>query len=474
MQRVIVAKNLRSAQNGTLIGAVVKMCIPFIVILPGLLGMAVLMNADNSPMVLVPENDARANITLHTYNDVLPLLMGKYLGPGLLGLGVTAMIAGFMSGMAGNVSAFATVWTYDVYKPLLNKNASDHHYLNMGRLCSLVGVFISIGTAYFLFMFSNVLEFFQALGLFFLIPLFAVVILGMTWKKCTPTGVFWGFLVGIVSAVGMYAFVHTFLDGHRPVPQVAFAKDAVVKLQEVAVKGEKDHDGKETPEMRQILSVTVEKGKVNLINVPFTYAGSKQSFASGTMTIKGAAVELPVSFVDKERNRLETVHPDAKTKRIEMARLVSNSINVGEEPLAAVKVLAPEVKLADSGESAQFGVEAVPVILQPGVEVTAQDVTQYFVPSSFNRLHNNLIARSWKAEPIGVYMYCALWSFLLAVFVAVGLSVFTAPRPETELKDLVMGLTKIPDEGPCPWYQRPVLWAVLVLIGLTTINIILR
>jgi hypothetical protein len=94
----------------------------------------------------------------------------------LLGLGVTAMIAGFMSGMAGNVSAFATVWVYDVYKPPFNKNASDHHYLNMGRLCALVGVGVSIGTAYALFYFSNVLEFFQALGMFFLIPLFAVVI----------------------------------------------------------------------------------------------------------------------------------------------------------------------------------------------------------------------------------------------------------------------------------------------------------
>ena len=78
-----------------------------------------LLNPDGSPMVLVAESDPRANITHHTYNDVLPLLMGKYLGPGLLGLGVTAMIAGFMSGMAGNVSAFATVWTYDVYRPLI-------------------------------------------------------------------------------------------------------------------------------------------------------------------------------------------------------------------------------------------------------------------------------------------------------------------------------------------------------------------
>ena len=119
VQRVIVAKNLRSAQNGTIIGAVLKMCVPLIVTIPGLLGLAVLLNPDGSPLVLVPESDPRANITHHTFNDVLPLLMGQYLGPGLLGLGVTAMIAGFMSGMAGNVSAFATVWTYDVYRPLL-------------------------------------------------------------------------------------------------------------------------------------------------------------------------------------------------------------------------------------------------------------------------------------------------------------------------------------------------------------------
>jgi solute:Na+ symporter, SSS family len=472
VQRVIVARNLRSAQNGTLIGAVVKMCIPFIVILPGLLGMAVLTNADHSPMVLVPENDARANITLHTYNDVLPLLMGKYLGPGLLGLGVTAMIAGFMSGMAGNVSAFATVWTYDVYRPLINKNASDHHYLNMGRACSLVGVFISIGTAYALFYFSNVLEFFQALGLFFLIPLFAVVILGMTWKRCTPTGAFWGFLVGILSAIGMYVYVHSFPEGHRPAPQVALAKDAVVSLQQVAVKGEKDRAGKQS-EGREIRRVVVEKGKVSLLNVPFAYEGGKEPFVSGTMTVRGSAVELPVSFLDREQKQLEAVHPDAKKRRVEIAALVSKSAKVSDEPMVAVKVLAPEVKLAGSGEHDYFGVEGIPVILKPGVEVNSQDVTQYFNPSPFNRVHDNLIARSWKAQPIGVYMYCALWSFLLSVIVAVGLSFMTRPRAEADLKDLVMGLTTVPDEGPCPWYQRPVLWATLVLIGLTTINIIL-
>jgi SSS family solute:Na+ symporter len=472
VQRVIVARNLRSAQNGTLIGAVVKMCIPFIVILPGLLGMAVLMNADHSPMVLVPENDARANITLHTYNDVLPLLMGKYLGPGLLGLGVTAMIAGFMSGMAGNVSAFATVWTYDVYRPLLNKNASDRHYLNMGRACSLIGVLISIGTAYALFYFSNVLEFFQALGLFFLIPLFAVVILGMTWKRCTPTGAFWGFLVGILSAIGMYVYVHSFPEGHRPVPQVVLEKGDVLSLREISVKGERDANGK-VSEQRVIQRVVVEKGKVNLLNVPFTHGGEKQPFVSGDMEVKDSAVELPVSFFDKEQKQLEVAHPDAKERRLKTARLASKSASVSEEPMVAVKVLAPEVKLAGSGETDHFGVEGIPVVLKPGVKVSAQDVTQYFNPSPFNKLHNDLLARSWKAQPIGVYMYLALWSFLLAVIVAVGLSFVTRPRAESELKDLVMGLTKVPDEGPCPWYQRPALWATLVLIGLATINFFL-
>jgi SSS family solute:Na+ symporter len=472
VQRVMVAKDLRSAQNGTLIGAVLKMCIPFIVILPGLLGLAVLANADHTPMQLVPENDPRANITLHTYNDVLPLLMGKYLGPGLLGLGVTAMIAGFMSGMAGNVSAFATVWTYDVYKPLINKNASDRHYLNMGRLCSLAGVFISIGTAYALFYFSNVLEFFQTLGLFFLIPLFAVVILGMMWKRCSATGAFWGFIVGIAASVGMYVFVHSFPDGHRPVPQVSLEKGAVVRLEQVAVKREETKDGKDAPEIRKIAKVIVEQGKVKLTNVPFTIESGKQPFLSGDLTIRGAAVELPVSFPDPERKRLETVHPDAKEKRLETARLVSKSAAIDEEPRVNVKVLAPEVKLADSSEAAQFGEEGVPVVLEPGVEVSSQDVTQYFNPSPFNRLHDHFIARSWKAEPIGVYMYCALWSFLLSVIVAVGLSFFSAPRAEADLKNLVMGLTKVPDGGPCPWYEKPALWAAIVVITLAALNII--
>ena len=126
VQRILAAKDIRSAEMAPIIGAGFKMMVPIIVILPGLLGLAVL------PEKLVPESVATVT-GAHSYNDVLPLMLARYCGPGLLGLGVTALIAGFMSGMAGNVSAFTTVWTYDIYRPFINSKASDHHYVNMGR-----------------------------------------------------------------------------------------------------------------------------------------------------------------------------------------------------------------------------------------------------------------------------------------------------------------------------------------------------
>src|ERR1700744_3729769 len=136
VQRVIAAKDLRSARLAPIIGAGFKMMVPLIVILPGLLGLAVL------PDKLVGESQAAAT-GAHSYNEVLPLMLARYCGPGLLGLGITALIAGFMSGMAGNVTAFSTVWTYDIYRALIRKNASDSHYLSMGRWCTVIGVLVS-------------------------------------------------------------------------------------------------------------------------------------------------------------------------------------------------------------------------------------------------------------------------------------------------------------------------------------------
>jgi solute:Na+ symporter, SSS family len=174
--------------------------VPFIVILPGLLALAVL------PVKLTGEGAAVASGG-HSYNEVLPLMLARYCGPGLLGLGITALIAGFMSGMAGNVSAFATVWTYDLYRAFVRKDASDAHYVSMGRWCTVVGVLVSIGTAYLVMQFQSIMDYVQALFSFFIAPLFGTVILGMLWKRATPAGGFWGLLAGTGSSIAMWAWV---------------------------------------------------------------------------------------------------------------------------------------------------------------------------------------------------------------------------------------------------------------------------
>src|SRR5438445_13771608 len=140
VQRVLSAKDLRAAKMAPIIGAAFKMLVPFIVILPGLLGLAVLS------VKLTGETTAVATGG-HSYNEVLPLMLARYCGPGLLGLGITALIAGFMSGMAGNVSAFTTVWTYDIYRALLKKTESNAHYASMARWSTVAGGILSIGTA---------------------------------------------------------------------------------------------------------------------------------------------------------------------------------------------------------------------------------------------------------------------------------------------------------------------------------------
>src|SRR6202163_1145344 len=200
VQRILAAKDIRSAEMAPIIGAGFKMFVPFIVILPGLLGLAVL------PEKLVPESVA-AVTGGHSYNDVLPLMLARYSGPGLLGLGVTALIAGFMSGMAGNVSAFTTVWTYDLYRPFINSKGSDHHYVNMGRWTTIIGVLVSVGTAYLVMQFASIMDYVQALFSFFIAPLFGTVILGMLWKRATGPGGFWGLLCGTLSSIGMWAWV---------------------------------------------------------------------------------------------------------------------------------------------------------------------------------------------------------------------------------------------------------------------------
>lgn len=224
VQRVLSANNLRSAKMAPVIGAAFKMAVPFIVIVPGLLALSVLKNADGSIMHLVSGAQAAGHPGLHAYDEVLPLMLIRYCGPGLLGLGITALVAGFMSGMAGNVSAFSTVWTYDIYGAYIKKNASDKHYVMMGRVSIVGGMFISVLSAYILAHASSIMDYVQALFSFFIAPLFGTVILGMLWKRATKEGGFWGLLAGTVSSIAM--FVYTLNGGPAALARIALSADA--------------------------------------------------------------------------------------------------------------------------------------------------------------------------------------------------------------------------------------------------------
>ena len=216
VQRVLSAKDVRSAKLAPIIGSFFKMAVPLIVILPGLLGRAVL------PFHLVPASEVQPG--QFKYDDVLPLMLARYCGPGLLGLGITALVAGFMAGMAGNVSAFATVWTYDIYRPYLRRDAPDQHYVSMGRWCTMIGLFISIAAAYVVMRFASMMDYVQALFGFFIAPLFGTVLLGMLWKRVTRMAGFLGLLAGVFSSVTIFTLMK--LDPERWVKVFALSPEA--------------------------------------------------------------------------------------------------------------------------------------------------------------------------------------------------------------------------------------------------------
>ncbi len=215
VQRILAAKDIRAAKLAPIIGGYFKMAVPFIVILPGLLALGVL------PFHLVPESQVGPG--QHSYNEVLPLMLARYCGPGLLGLGMTALIAGFMSGMAGNSSAFATVWTYDLYRPFIRKGAPDDHYVKVGRWTVMIGMLFSIGTAYLVIQFKSIMDYVQALFSFFVAPLFGTVLLGMLWKRVSSAAGFWGLLCGTASSITMWALVKA---DHSMLRYIALSPDA--------------------------------------------------------------------------------------------------------------------------------------------------------------------------------------------------------------------------------------------------------
>jgi SSS family solute:Na+ symporter len=200
VQRAFSAKNLRSARMTPVLASFFKMALPFIVILAGLIAL-VLSRDPGSGFALVQEG-GQVN-----YDSALPLLIARYYPSGLIGLGVTALLAGFMAGQAGNISAFNTVWTYDIYKSVINKTASDAHLLWMGRVATVVGVVISIGTAYWAKSFPSIMDYMQAIFSWVNAPLFATMLLGMFVRWITPNGAFWGLLAGMGSSFFLFLAV---------------------------------------------------------------------------------------------------------------------------------------------------------------------------------------------------------------------------------------------------------------------------
>ncbi len=282
VQRAMAAKNMTAARNTPLVAAVPKMIFPILVIVPGMIALALTASPEKGFRIPPPPlsdavyvkavaavkaaPDAAAavpavaaalgkkvdpakvtelaaahqaapltddklvegiynSISEYDYDGVILSLVKKYLGPGLLGLGVTAMIAGFMSGMAGNVTAFNTVWTYDLYQAYMAKDRSDAHYMWMGRFITVVGILLSIACAYFAKQYNNAMDIIQLVFGFVNAPLFATFLLGMFWKRCTGTGAFLGLFAGI----GTSAVFHSLTLAQGNVPGVKGGYLAVVR-----------------------------------------------------------------------------------------------------------------------------------------------------------------------------------------------------------------------------------------------------
>jgi len=201
VQRAFAAESKTAARKVPLIGGLPKMFLPVLIIVPGIIAL-VLMN-DPAKGFSLPTDPTNGR---PIYDYTIIMLLKQYLPSGVLGLGITALLASFMSGMAGNVSAFNTVWTYDIYQSYIRKRtnnaeADDRHYLNVGRIATVAGVLLSIASAYIASKFGNIMDFLQTIFSMINAPLFAVIFLGMFWKRTTGHAAFIGLLAGFIIAV---------------------------------------------------------------------------------------------------------------------------------------------------------------------------------------------------------------------------------------------------------------------------------
>jgi SSS family solute:Na+ symporter len=231
IQRAMAADSEVSARKVPLIAAIPKMFFPFLVILPGLIAVSVTSHMAGTPAAVVhtrtasghaipldeqhphgiipqkidpingqPVLDTNGN-PVYNYDLAIPVMLLHFFPTGILGLGLTALLASFMSGMAGNVTAFNTVWTYDIYQAYINKKGTDAHYLWMGRMATIGGVVLSIGAAYAVTNFNNIMDALQLVFSIVNAPLFATFLLGMFWKRTTGHGAFTGLIAGTAAAL---------------------------------------------------------------------------------------------------------------------------------------------------------------------------------------------------------------------------------------------------------------------------------
>ncbi len=191
VQRALSAKDFSAAQRTPLIGAIPKLFLPFILILPGMIALVVIPGLGGE--------DANKQ-----YNNAIPLLVDHYLPNGMLGIALTGLMASFMAGVAANVSAFNTVVTTDIVEPYLKRDQPDEWYVRFGRIATIVGIFVSIGTALIASTYDNLMNYLQALFSIFNAPLFATFIIGMFWKRMTPAAGLWGLIAGTITAAGLF------------------------------------------------------------------------------------------------------------------------------------------------------------------------------------------------------------------------------------------------------------------------------
>ncbi len=193
VQRAMISRNLNDAQRTPIIASIPKILMPAIVILPGIIILALQKTSAGFDLPVNANGET-------DYNMVLPTLLTNLYPNGILGVGITALIASFMSGMAGNVTAFNTVFTFDIYQAYIKKEASEKHYLWVGKATTVIGIVLSVATAYVAKGYNSIMDLLQLVFSFVNAPLFATFLLGMFWKRTTANGAFYGLLSGTAGA----------------------------------------------------------------------------------------------------------------------------------------------------------------------------------------------------------------------------------------------------------------------------------